>query len=45
MKLIVGLFFEYDKDEKKVETQAFIHSIDETIMWETNSNLFDKKCY
>lgn len=32
MKLIVGLFFEYDKDEKKVETQAFIHSIDETII-------------
>ena len=29
MKLIVAVVFEYDRDDKKVEMEIFIHSINE----------------
>ena len=41
MKLIVRVVFEYDNDDKKVQTEIFIHSINEkTIMLETDSDIF-----
>lgn len=40
MKLTVGMFFEYDGKYKKVETERFIHSIQKTIMRESDSNVF-----
>ena len=40
MKLIVGMFFEYDGDNKEIEKEMFIYSTEESIMLETNSNVF-----
>ena len=38
---IVGLFFEYDGDDKKAAIVIFIHSMHEkTIMLDTNSDVF-----
>ena len=41
MKLIVGVVFNYNDNDKKYETEIFIHKINgEKIMPETNSNVF-----
>ena len=41
MEVIVGVVFECDNDDKKVDTKMFIHSInDQTIMLGTDSNVF-----
>ena len=37
---IFFFFFEYDQGNENAETKVFFHSIPETIMWETNSNVF-----
>ena len=34
MKWIVEMCFQYCGNDKKVETEMFIHSIYKTIMWE-----------
>ena len=39
IKLIVWLFFRIWWRQLKVETEMFIHSIPETVMWETDSKV------
>ena len=36
----MGSFFKYDGGDKKVEMEMFIHNVYETIMRETDSNIF-----
>ena len=39
MKVILGLFFGHDENDKKVVKKVFIHSIHKTITLEINSNV------
>ena len=40
IKLFVVLFFEYNRNNKRIETEMFIHSIFEMIMQQTDSDVF-----
>ena len=40
IKSFVALFFEYNRNNKRIETEMFIYSIFETIMQQTDSGVF-----
>ena len=40
IKIFVALFFEYNRNNKRIETEMFIYSIFETIMQQTDSGVF-----